>query len=93
MDPVLAARRTRGLHPGAASRPHPGAAIRAIYTCGGGARIPGLTEQLGSRLRIEAQLANPLATLTMADGAMDGLSADQIAPLLMLPIGLALRVL
>ncbi|HEX7938138.1 MAG TPA: type IV pilus assembly protein PilM [Gemmatimonadaceae bacterium] len=70
-----------------------GASVRAIYTCGGGARIPGLTEQLGSRLRMEAQLANPLATLSMADGALDGLDADRIAPLLMPPIGLALRVL
>ena len=69
-----------------------GAAVRAVYTCGGGARIPGLTEQLGSRLRIEAQMANPLATLAIAEGALDGLSADTIAPLLMMPIGLALRV-
>jgi type IV pilus assembly protein PilM len=69
-----------------------GASVRAVYTCGGGARIPGLTEQLGSRLRMEAVLANPLATLAMADGALEGLSADTIAPLLMLPIGLALRV-
>jgi len=75
-----------------ASNTRGGAAVRAVYTCGGGARIPGLTEQLGARLRIDAQKANPLATLTMADGAMEGLSADDIAPLLMLPIGLALRV-
>jgi type IV pilus assembly protein PilM len=68
-----------------------GAAVRALFTCGGGARIPGLTEQLGSRLRIEAQKANPLNTLAMADGAMEGLSTDDVAPLLMLPIGLALR--
>ena len=68
-----------------------GAAIRAIFTCGGGARIPGLTEQLGSRLRIEAQKANPLNALAMAEGALEGFSADDIAPLLMLPIGLALR--
>jgi len=66
--------------------------VRAVYTCGGGARIPGLTEQLGTRLRIEAVLANPLAVLAMADGALEGLAADTIAPLLMLPIGLALRV-
>jgi len=75
-----------------ASNTRGGAAVRAVYTCGGGARIPGLTEQLGARLRIDAQKANPLATRSMADGAMEGLSADDIAPLLMLPIGLALRV-
>ena len=75
-----------------ASNTRGGASVRATYACGGGARIPGLVEQLGSRLRIESQLANPLATLSMADGALEGLSADTIAPLLMLPIGLALRV-
>ncbi|MEK7401981.1 MAG: type IV pilus assembly protein PilM [Gemmatimonadota bacterium] len=69
-----------------------GAVVRAVYTCGGGARIPGLTDQLGSRLRMEAQMANPLAVLAMAEGALEGLAADTIAPLLMLPIGLALRV-
>jgi type IV pilus assembly protein PilM len=75
-----------------ASNMRGGATVRATYACGGGARIPGLVEQLGSRLRMESQLANPLAALTMADGALEGLSADTIAPLLMLPIGLALRV-
>lgn len=69
-----------------------GAAVRALFTCGGGARIPGLTEALGTRLRIEAQQANPLATLAIAEGAMEGLVVDEVAPLLMLPIGLALRV-
>jgi len=69
-----------------------GASVRAVYTCGGGARIPGLTDQLGTRLRMEAHLANPLAALAMADDALEGLAADTIAPLLMLPIGLALRV-
>jgi type IV pilus assembly protein PilM len=74
-----------------ASNTRGGAAVRAIFTCGGGARIPGLTEQLGARLRIDAQRANPLNALAMAEGAMEGLVADDIAPLLMLPIGLALR--
>jgi type IV pilus assembly protein PilM len=75
-----------------ASNTRGGASIRAVYTCGGGARIPGLTESLGARLRIEAQRANPLAMLAVRDGAMDNLQTDEVASLLMLPIGLALRV-
>jgi type IV pilus assembly protein PilM len=67
--------------------------IRAVYACGGGARIPGLLEALGARLRIEAHLANPLSALSVRDGAMENLVTDEIAPLLMLPIGLALRTL
>jgi type IV pilus assembly protein PilM len=74
-----------------ASNTRGGASLRAVFTCGGGARIPGLTEALGARLRIEAAPANPLANLAVRDGAMEGLVTDEIAPLLMLPIGLALR--
>jgi type IV pilus assembly protein PilM len=76
-----------------ASNTRGGASLRAVYTCGGGARIPGLTEALGARLRIEAQQANPLTALSVKSGAMDRLVTDEVAPLLMLPIGLALRTL
>jgi type IV pilus assembly protein PilM len=65
--------------------------MRAVYTCGGGARIPGLTEALANRLRLKVQQANPLANITVRDGALGELVTDEIAPLLMLPIGLALR--
>jgi type IV pilus assembly protein PilM len=74
-----------------ASNTRGGANIRAVYSCGGGARVPGLVEALGARLRIESQLANPLTSLAVRDGAMDDLVTDEVAPLLMLPIGLALR--
>jgi type IV pilus assembly protein PilM len=65
--------------------------MRNIYTCGGGSRIPGLNEMLANRLRLTVQQANPLANLKVRDGALESLVTDEIAPLLMLPIGLALR--
>jgi type IV pilus assembly protein PilM len=68
-----------------------GGQMRAVYLCGGGARVPGLAEALGKRLRLSVQLANPLANIRVAPGALDGLVTDEVAPLLMLPIGLALR--
>jgi type IV pilus assembly protein PilM len=68
-----------------------GGQLRAIYTCGGGSRIPGLNEMLATRLHLTVQQANPLANLKVRDGALDSLITDEIAPLLMLPIGLALR--
>jgi type IV pilus assembly protein PilM len=74
-----------------ASSSRTGGQVRAIYTCGGGSRIPGLTEVLADRLRLSVQQANPLANLRIRDGAMDSLVTDEVAPLLMLPIGLALR--
>src|SRR5436309_498048 len=66
-------------------------AVRAIYTCGGGSRIPGLTDVLADRLRLSVQQANPLTNLRIRDGALDSLVTDEVAPLLMLPIGLAMR--
>src|SRR6185503_5785049 len=65
--------------------------LRTLYTCGGGSRIPGLNEMLASRLRLTVQRANPLANLRVRDGALETLITDEIAPLLMLPIGLAQR--
>lgn len=65
--------------------------LKAVYTCGGGARVPGLTEALASRLRIPVEQANPLQRLRVRDGAFESLVIDDVAPLFMLPIGLALR--
>jgi type IV pilus assembly protein PilM len=65
--------------------------VRAIYTCGGGSRIPGLSESLAARLRLTVEQASPLTNLRIREGALDSLVTDEVAPLLMLPIGLALR--
>ena len=74
-----------------ASSSRTGGQVRAIYTCGGGSRIPGLTDVLADRLRLSVQQANPLVNLKVRDGALNSLVTDEVAPLLMLPIGLALR--
>ncbi|GAC1692981.1 MAG: type IV pilus assembly protein PilM [Gemmatimonadaceae bacterium] len=74
-----------------ASSSRSGNQLRALYTCGGGARVPGLSDALGGRLRIAVEQANPLANLKVRDGAFESLVTDEVAPLLMLPIGLALR--
>ncbi|MBI3789375.1 MAG: type IV pilus assembly protein PilM [Gemmatimonadetes bacterium] len=76
-----------------ASSSRTGTQMRAVYVCGGGARIPGLSEALGARLRLPVELANPLANLKVRDGALESLVTDEVAPLLMLPVGLALRQL
>ena len=66
-------------------------AIRAVYACGGGSRVPGLMPWLSGRLRIPVQPANALARIAVRDGALEFLATDEVAPLLMLPVGLALR--
>lgn len=68
-----------------------GTTLRSVYTCGGGARTPGLNEVLGRRMRVPVEQANPLASLQTRPGALEALVIDEVAPLLMLPIGLALR--
>lgn len=65
--------------------------LRSIYICGGGARTPGLGESLGRRTRKPVELANPLANIQVRQGALESLVTDEVAPLLMLSIGLALR--
>ncbi len=65
--------------------------IGRIFITGGGARIPRLSRALGDRLKIPVQLANPIEKLQVAEGVFDTMQVDEIAPLLMLPIGLALR--
>jgi type IV pilus assembly protein PilM len=62
-----------------------------LFTSGGGARIPGFGKSLADRLRLPVQQANPIERLQVADGVFDAMNVDDIAPMLMLPIGLALR--
>ncbi|MES2523615.1 MAG: type IV pilus assembly protein PilM [Gemmatimonadota bacterium] len=65
--------------------------VRAVYACGGGSRVPGLLAWLSDRLRIPVQPANALARVNVREGALEFMSTDEVAPLLMLPVGLALR--
>jgi type IV pilus assembly protein PilM len=67
------------------------AGLTRLYTTGGGARVPGLNRVLADRLRMPVQLANPVERLQVADGVFDTMNIDEVAPLLMLPVGLALR--
>jgi type IV pilus assembly protein PilM len=66
--------------------------IARMWLTGGGGRIPGLTKVLADRLRFPVDLANPLERLRVAEGVFDTMNVDEVSPLLMLPIGLALRV-
>jgi len=62
-----------------------------VYTIGGGARIPGLNEALGSRLRVPVEVASPVQRLKVRDSVFEAVEVDEVAPLLMLSVGLALR--
>jgi len=74
-----------------ASSSRSGAQIRSVYLAGGGARAAGLLDVLGARLGVPVLLANPLEGLTVRDGAFEALVTDEVAPLLLLSLGLAMR--
>lgn len=65
--------------------------ISRLYTTGGGSRIPGLNRALADRLRLPVQQANPMERLAVSETVLQSLNLDEVGPLLMLPIGLALR--
>ncbi len=69
----------------------PVGSLARLYLTGGGSRVPGLASVLADRLRIPVTQAHPVERLDVAPGAFGALNVDQIAPLLMLPVGLALR--
>ncbi|HEX3927025.1 MAG TPA: type IV pilus assembly protein PilM [Gemmatimonadales bacterium] len=70
----------------------PVGSLARLYITGGGSRVPGLAGVLADRLRVPVTPAHPVERLDVAPDAFEGLSMDEVAPLLMLPVGLALRV-
>lgn len=67
------------------------AKIRRVFVSGGGGRVPGLGDAMADRLRIPVELANPVQALDVHEDAFEGLNVDEVAPLLMQVVGLALR--
>lgn len=65
--------------------------IQRVYCSGGGARVPGLTDVLSERLRLPVEIASPIQRLAVGEGVFDTINVDEVAPLLMLATGLALR--
>lgn len=68
-----------------------GAGLGRIYLSGGGSRIPGMAETLASRIGVETRIVNPFERISIRPGADEGISLAESAPMLLLPLGLALR--
>jgi type IV pilus assembly protein PilM len=62
-----------------------------VYLCGGAVRIPGLVATVGERLRVPTVIATPLERLQIRPGAAPLFPIEELAPMMMLPVGLALR--
>lgn len=68
-----------------------GGNLSRAYLCGGGSRIPGLADVVAARLRARTEMANPLQRLRVRANVTTLFPVDELAPMLMLPVGLALR--
>ena len=68
-----------------------GGSLGRVSLCGGGARISGLAEAVADRLRTHTEIVNPLQRLRVRPGVTSLFPVDELAPMLMLPVGLALR--
>jgi type IV pilus assembly protein PilM len=68
-----------------------GSGISRVFVTGGGAAIHGMVETLGSRLGVRAEAANALQRVRVRPEVMEAVPINELAPMLMLPIGLALR--
>ncbi len=68
-----------------------GETLGRIFVSGGGARIPGMAEALGRRVNVETHLVNPFERVPVMPDAGGDVDIDEAAPMLLLPLGLALR--
>lgn len=62
-----------------------------LFLSGGGARIPGMAEALGRRMNIETRVVSPFEYVDVASDANGTVDIEAAAPMLLLPLGLALR--
>jgi type IV pilus assembly protein PilM len=68
-----------------------GEGIGRVFLSGGGAAIPGMVTALGQRLGVRTEIANPLQRVRVKPEVMQTAPIDEFGPMLMLPVGLALR--
>jgi type IV pilus assembly protein PilM len=68
-----------------------GEGIGRVFLSGGGGAIPGMVTALGQRLGVRTEIANPLQRVRVKPEVMQTVPIDEFGPMLMLPVGLALR--
>jgi len=65
--------------------------VRKLYISGGSALIPNIATELEQRLGIDSIVLNPMKNIKVAGRKFDVEQLQRIGPMLMVPIGLALR--
>ena len=67
------------------------AGLGRIFLSGGGARIPEMAAQLANRMGVETSVANPFERVPVRPDAGVEMVLEEAGPMLLLPLGLALR--
>lgn len=65
--------------------------IGKVLLSGGGAMIPGIAADLGNRLGIETEIADPFRKIQLDKNVLEPGAAEQIGPIAAVGVGLALR--
>ena len=68
-----------------------GLGVSRLYLCGGGVGVAGLSEILADRLGVETHIASAFERIQVKADAVDYMELQEMAPMLMLSVGLALR--
>jgi type IV pilus assembly protein PilM len=68
-----------------------GDGVSRVWLCGGGASVNGMADAMANRMNVRVEIANPLKRIAVRPEVMEAVPMEQLAPLLMLPVGLALR--
>lgn len=62
-----------------------------VLICGGVAQAKGLVQQLGDRMQVPVEIANPFGEIDTSGSDLDGETLAEIAPMAAVGVGLALR--
>jgi type IV pilus assembly protein PilM len=65
--------------------------VQTILLSGGCALIPGIDVELYQRLGIETKVINPFENIDISDQKFDVEALQKIAPMMLVPVGLAMR--
>lgn len=65
--------------------------VGRVYLSGGGARVPGMAQALSERLSLTTSVASPLERVAVQPEVMQAHPIDEMAPMLMMAVGLAMR--
>jgi type IV pilus assembly protein PilM len=68
-----------------------GGEVSRVFLSGGGARVPGMVDALADRLRIPVRIVSPLERVAVRPEVMQSHPIDELAPMLMMAVGLAMR--